>query len=362
MIHEPVFLAIFESNGAMVQQVKVISCFGAFGSVVEWHEFIFRVHEDGMLTAIMECASRWNADEDDENEESEDEDMDGDDEPSYGLMNGYAWEDEDSGEFDVEFVIGAWRPRDREGAGMTCKGRLSAGGLTGTYRYLKEHGGIANLYEEDDEADAVDEDTEFPLELVARPESFSVERLNASCLPLAPGEFWFHGHALTNTMDLLSSDVTIVLRSNGTVTGEMDESLGLNQLETGTIQGTWEPEQIRFMMTRKWKMYPKCTFVAQPSIVGLRGLWLTALFHPEDFLFESGMFDFKFFGCRGRAWTESLHPYFQPHFRESVRWLLLSSVRTPLDAMKVTLPSCVWPYVLSFTCEGWFNIVTLPRD
>lgn len=279
---------------------------------------MLRVHEDGSLTAIMERASRQSSGDDGEdgesaNEDAESEDDDnmfGDDEPSYG----YAWDDEGTGEHDVAFVISVWRPQDGEGTDMTCKGRLSARGLTGTYRNLKEHGGVTNLYEDED--DAVDGGTDFPFELVARPEAFSVERLEASCLPLTPGRFSFYGHALTNMLDLLNSDVAMVLRADGTVTGEIEERLGQNQLETGRLTGTWEPEQIGFTMTRKRKMYPKCSFVAQPSVVGRRGLWLTSAFLPDDFRFESGLFDFKFYGCRGRAWSEAMYPYFQPHFRK----------------------------------------------
>lgn len=197
------------------------------GCVAEWHEFMLRVHEDGSLTAIMERASRQSSGDDgedgesaNEDAESEDDDMFGDDEPSYGFMNGYAWEDEGTGEHDVAFVISVWRPQDGEGADMTCKGWLSARGLTGTYRNLKEHGGVANLYEDED--GAVDGGTDFPFELVAKPEAFSVERLEASCLPLTPGRFSFYGHALTNTLDLLNSDVAMVLRVDGTVTDEIE--------------------------------------------------------------------------------------------------------------------------------------------
>lgn len=347
----------------MAQTREEISCFGQFGCVDKFHEFLFRIHADGSLEVLLERTSkrRWLAETSGEQHSGEDEELHGDNEPRCGLIYGRATKDESTGEYDVDLAIGAWRPSLHQGAGMICKGRLSARGMTGTYRTIKEQGGMANLYVDDDEDaeaeqdDAEEEEQDFPFELVAGPKGFSVERLRDSFLTIVPGEFQFEGFALTNTLELLNTTVTIELLPDGTLTGKLLQYLMYTPFLNVKLQGTWTTEGLRFTTRTKQDPRPKYSFHGSPLVMGMHGSWLTPGVHPLDFQFESAIFNLKLCGSSGRLWSEALHPYFPDDFRESVRLLLLSSLRGSRDSSKVVLPSDLWWQVFSYTNDQWFR-------
>lgn len=346
----------------MAQTTEEISCFGQFGCVDNFHEFLFRIHTDGSLSVLLERTSkrRWLAETSEQEDSGEEEDLHGENEPQCGLIYGRARKDEASEEYDVDFAIGAWRPSMHQGAGMICKGRLSVRGLTGTYRNLREQGGMANLYGDDDdnaeaEADHAEEEVDFPFELVTRQQAFSAKRLRQSFLPVVPGEFTFEGFALTNTLELLNTTVTIELLSDGTLIGKLSQSLKHTPFLNVTLQGTWTCDEILCTTRTKQDPRPKYSFHGSPLVMGMHGSWLIPGVHPLDFQFESAIFNLRLSDCSGRLWSEALHPYFPDDFRENARWLLLSSLRGSSDSSKVVLPSELWLQVFSYTDDQWFS-------
>lgn len=159
-------------------QVEVVRCFGDFGSVNKWHEFVFRVYADGTLTADMERSVRrvWVKADDDEEKEEDNEEGDDDlyadeddgwyeeDQSRHGVLSEIARINEERGDYDVKFTaVATWRPGDEEGGAMACNGRLSvANGLNGSFEFLD--GSF-------DSNDGLDDDKAAPFLLQTRSDS-----------------------------------------------------------------------------------------------------------------------------------------------------------------------------------------------
>lgn len=344
-----VFLGIisfFHSHSMSRSHVQQICCFGAFGCVTKRHQFVFTVYEDSTLSCAMKRASRrtWNYDVNEV--EGEDDDDAAKDDPVYSVMNGQAWVDEESGAYKVKFTIGKHFPNGRKGSAIACKGCLSPSAMTGTFQYL----GLTSCYRRDDSSDE-ENDEEF--ELFTKEDSYRT--LSNSLLPLTPGDFKFTGCALTDSVNLLFTSLTITLHPDGTVTGEVDQAFIYLPPSPSTIEGKWTQEQILFSTTCRWNRNPDFTFRYKPSLAGLRGSCRTPKFCPFYIPFMSAVLDLSLEESANRAWCPELNPYFPNSFKTNTRLLLLSSLRGNKDSCKIVLPNDLWKHVLRFTNENWFD-------
>lgn len=342
----------------MAQTREVISCFGQFGCVDNFHEFNLRIDVDGTLSACMERTSRrrWlaQANGGEHEDPGEEEELDGPDEPRCGLLNGQATQDAASGEYEVHFIIGTWWPMLFRGAGMACSGRLSARGLTGTFRYLKPQIGTGKWFGDDEAIDGLLEEQEHQFTLEVGQDAFAVERLYESFVPLTSGEFRLDGFALTNTLALVSCHVTMDLLPDHTLRGDLLQYVNFAPIPVLNLQGTWTTDRISWITTSARNERPQYSFVGAASVAGLRGTWSTPQIHPLNYRFESASFDLKLFSTNGRAWSEALHPFFPDDFRESLRLLLLFSLRGSKNLEDIVLSNDLWRHVFAYMSERWF--------
>lgn len=337
-----------------LHEVDVLRCYGSFGSVDKWHGFEFRVYADGTLTASMERAlkhawrdSEYFEDDDEEVDDidwsiDEDEDIMEENQPSWARERPRQENNEDTGAYEVEFMIGSWSPGDEHGESMLCFGNLTTKGLVGHFQLLN------------DEGEAEEEPT--PLEIKTRDEdSCFEERLQMPCAPLSSGIFHFSCSSVSDKAELYDGHANVELHPDGSVSGEIRESLGWSHYKPAKVTGTWSPELVRFTMTRSQRSGQECTYTCIPSVAGLRGTWRTEAFVPDNANFESGTFSFKLDRCQRRAWNEAVHSFFPPVFFESARWLLLSSLRVSAESPSLVIPSSLWSRVLCYTEQDWFK-------
>lgn len=137
-----------------------------------------------------------------------------------------------------------------------------------------------------------------------------------------------------------------------------DNTLHGQNVYDGQVSGTWTQDVVKFTSVAN------VSFEGTPSLASLRGTWRMEGLQPDDEEFESGQFDLTIESCESRAWCEELHRFFPPQFKQSVRWLLLSSLRTHEAGRKVVLPCILWPKVLIFTNQDFFELdqETIPSE
>lgn len=332
-----------------MESEHVLHCFGQFGCVTKRHDFTFRVHEDQRLTGSLELSRKRAREENDEEDPSAEAWYRRLREPKYALLNGYAWKDKASGGYEVRFIIAA--SSLYEHTAITCRGMLLPRGLKGYYRYLRTQNDMDDLYDYEDSLEEHDEDDTF-FELFTTQDSFLKEQLETSLAKVSPGRFSFDGFALTNELHLLSCFATLVLFSDGSMNGTIDETEDGEKLQTLKLLGTWDRHEIKFKTTSQWNKRPEYSFMGEPTNAGLRGTWSTTDYSSRDRRFESALFDLKLHSSRDRAWSETLNPKFPLDFRQGVQCLLMSSLRSQ---GKGTLPSDLWRHVLRFTSDRWFR-------
>lgn len=313
-----------ESRRELIGQVELFSLSGQFGCIKDQREFIFCVDGNRKLSVLIQPAK---------------------DRVHYCVIRSHACKNEVDDSYDVKFVIGIWRgilrPR------MVCNGRLTASGMTGTFRYVMRQW---DSYEAGANDNAETEE-ELPFLLLASPNSSPEKRLANSFVPMVPGCYELRGPDQTNWLVGLETDVSVELHSESILTGEVVQYHP--QRTAFAIEGTWMPDAIRF--TTKHGYESPIAFVGIPSANGLRGLWRRREgCRPLTLDKESAVLDLKLIRSSGRLWCKRLHPYTPEEFRQSVRWLLLSSLRANAEPAKVAIPSDLWCHVFSFMNEDWF--------
>lgn len=315
-----------------MEHVDVFGCtyVADFGAM----NFTFRVYADGTMSATTEDGlnvnGRW------------------DDRYARGVFNGRVVKKHGPADYDVEFTVAS---RDNDGdddEGVECTARLWADGMTGNCKFLDSGRRLGFTYDYREIEKYHNEREKDELEYFEFDKlGYSEAQLAMPCAPLTPGSYRFRGHTM-------SDDVKYHGRCTIDMTLRADHTLHGSYFGEGEISGTWTPDAVKFTSASN------LSFEGTASLASLRGIWRTEDPRPDDSdeddeKPESGQFDFTIDTCETRAWCEALHGFFPPEFDQSVRWLLLSSLRTPESGSKVVMPSILWLKVLNFTNQDWFE-------
>lgn len=329
-----------DTGTELVGQVELFSFVGRLGCIKDEREFIFCVHDNGTLSALVRPLGQKRCDYD----EVEKDEHGSEQHLHYGVLDGHAWKTEQDGDFKVRFIIGTctWTLKVRHR--LICTGQLSANGMAGTFRYATGQGDASKS-----ENDQDTNEEEFPFELLPRSQSPSKGRQS---LPLVPGYYRLRGPSHANWQAVTETGLEFTLHLDGTLTGEVDQYRG--QYTEFDIEGTWTPDEIRFTAEHSCK--PPFTFVGIPSPIGLRGFWRRCKgYRPHYLKKESAVLNLKLQRTIGCTWSKALYPYTPEEFRQSVRLMLLSSLRAQMDPAKIALPSDLWCHVFTFMKEDWFT-------
>lgn len=336
--------------------IQVLRCEGAFGLVRTPHAFTFRVFPDMWMSVdVTPLAAAVTVDSHEapppQQEQAHAQDQDQAEPPqedtapvTYTVLDARAQRDDGMGNcFDIEFTLIRWSSGRFDSAVMKCVARMSpVDGVTGRFLDLSQA-----LTPEDPGVD-------FKLALSAAEAGVLEEQpLMQQLFPLTPGSYELQGCTLGGNGYMYECAVQIELLPDGVLRGTSRELLFPQEC---SLQGLWRRDQMSYMLQYRVNAN-SCTYVyfGWPILSGMRGSWQNANIAAREHPAESGVLEFRLVRCR-RVWSEAAHLDYPLPFRQSVKLLLLASLR----GCASDLPSHLWREILSYCDYDWFGVDTFP--